>query len=268
MAKKFSTKNEFVAKAKAIHGDKYNYSDFVYVSSETKGLIKCNICGNVFLQEPHSHLKGCGCKKCASKRISFLNKSKDLICGVGINDSNEIVKYNNQISKSYSIWRGMLQRCYESNKDKNESYQDCSVCEEWKRYSVFKKWFDNPLNGYKDGYQLDKDILCVGNRVYSPDTCCFVPQDINKLFKKKKKNANNKQTGIWRTYNGKYSANLSHNGKHRHIGTFNTIEEAFAAYKREKEAYIKEVAQKYYDEGKITKRVYDALMKYEVEITD
>lgn len=36
----------------------------------------------------------------------------------------------------------------------------------------------------------------------------------------------------------------------------------------EKEKYIKDVAQEYYDKGDITKRVYDALMKYEVEITD
>ena len=47
-----------------------------------------------------------------------------------------------------------------------------------------------------------------------------------------------------------------------------TEEQSFAAYKAAKEAYIKQVAQEYYDKAEITKRVYDALMRYEVEITD
>lgn len=72
---------------------------------------------------------------------------------------------------------------------------------------------------------------------------------------------------FFRNYKG-YGAKVTLYGTKKHLGTYKTIEEAFAAYKREKEAYIKEVAQKYYDEDKITKRVYDALMNYKVEITD
>ena len=52
------------------------------------------------------------------------------------------------------------------------------------------------------------------------------------------------------------------------IGRFNTPLEAFNAYKIAKENYIKELAEKYFQEGKITEKVYNALMKYEVEITD
>ena len=48
-----------------------------------------------------------------------------------------------------------------------------------------KEWFDNPVNGYKEGYSLDKDILVKGNKIYSPETCCFVPQDVNILFTKR-----------------------------------------------------------------------------------
>jgi hypothetical protein len=57
-------------------------------------------------------------------------------------------------------------------------------------------------------------------------------------------------------------------GKLQRLGTYLTKDDAFYVYKKAKEEYIKEVAQKYFDDGKITKRVYDALMKYEVEITD
>ena len=51
-----------------------------------------------------------------------------------------------------------------------------------------------------------------------------------------------------------------------YLGTFNTPEEAFCAYKEVKEAYIKDVADKWKD--RIDPRVYDALMNYQVEITD
>ena len=57
-------------------------------------------------------------------------------------------------------------------------------------------------------------------------------------------------------------------GKKVRVGLFPTIESAFNAYKESKESYIKKIAQEYYDRGEITERVYDALMRYEVEITD
>jgi len=63
-----------------------------------------------------------------------------------------------------------------------------------------------------------------------------------------------------------YEANIKINGIKKCIGRFNTIEEAFYAYKKAKENYIKETANKYKDVIDI--RVYNALMNYEVEITD
>jgi hypothetical protein len=56
--------------------------------------------------------------------------------------------------------------------------------------------------------------------------------------------------------------------RNKYLGYYATPLEAFNAYKTAKEEYIKELAEKYFQEGKITERVYNALMKYEVEITD
>lgn len=67
---------------------------------------------------------------------------------------------------------------------------------------------------------------------------------------------------------GKYRARLRMYGKDVTLGRYDSIEEAFNVYKIHKESYIKEVATKYYNHGKITKRVYDALIKYEVSIED
>jgi hypothetical protein len=65
-----------------------------------------------------------------------------------------------------------------------------------------------------------------------------------------------------------YVVLLSRYGKQEYLCTFKTPEEAFNAYKVAKEAYIKEVATKYYNDGKIARNVYEALMNYKVEITD
>ena len=52
----------------------------------------------------------------------------------------------------------------------------------------------------------------------------------------------------------------------KHVGYFNTEIEAFEAYKQAKENHLKEVAEKW--KGKIDDRAYNALMEYQVEITD
>jgi hypothetical protein len=65
-----------------------------------------------------------------------------------------------------------------------------------------------------------------------------------------------------------YMAYLNKNGSRINLGTFYSVEDAFKAYKQGKEAYIKEMATQYFNDGKITEKVYNALMNYRVEITD
>ena len=57
------TKEEFIAKAKLVHGDKYDYSKVEYVGALTKVCIICPKHGE-FWQEANSHLRGQGCPKC------------------------------------------------------------------------------------------------------------------------------------------------------------------------------------------------------------
>lgn len=168
-------------------------------------------------------------------------------------------------TKAYKIFGAMFRRCNSPIGSKhNPAYHDCFVCDEWHYFSNFLSWFKD---NYIKGYALDKDILVKGNKMYSPETCCFVPIEINSLLTNRRNHRGN-ALGTFKTKNGTFQAHCSMRGKIVHLGTFKTEKDAFAAYKQAKESHIKEVAQKYYDDGKITKRVYDALMKYEVEITD
>lgn len=191
---------------------------------------------------------------------------KKILFNIGLNDYEYPIQSNGVMLSSYAKWKSMLQRCYsEKYVDRRKCYVGCSVCEEWLRFSNFKRWFDK---NYIEGYYLDKDILVKGNKVYSPNSCCFVPHEINELIEIRKNKKNKFYKCVEKTVNGNFRARIKRYGRREYLGTFATPEEAFYAYKEAKEAYIKEVATKYYNDGKIARNVYNALINYKVEITD
>ena len=194
------------------------------------------------------------------------------VCGIGYlgGDTSCI---NGEKTKPYSIWKSMITRCY-SNKDyigkRNDCYKDVKVCEEWHNYSNFKKWYDE--NYYEiDGevMALDKDIIIKRNKIYSPETCVFVPKFINIAMAKGGHGKKNRSMPIGVSFDkrrGKYFSRLRMFGELVHLGTFDSPIKAFDVYKSAKEKYIKRVADEYKD--KIPERLYKALYNYKVEITD
>ena len=102
------------------------------------------------------------------------------VYGVGFIGVGE---YNSSSGKSgihntiYKTWSSMLKRCYSG---KYKTYYDCSVCDEWKNFQNFARWYEDnyPSDGMK--YDLDKDIKIDGNKIYSPDTCIFASPFDNK----------------------------------------------------------------------------------------
>ena len=94
-----------------------------------------------------------------------------------------------------------------------------------------------------------------------------MPREINNLIEKSNSIRGELPIGVAKYKNG-FRSSLTINNVSKHIGVFNTKEDAFNAYKNAKESHIKDVATRYYGEGKIERRVYDALMNYKVEITD
>lgn len=194
-----------------------------------------------------------------------MNTKRKIVYGVAHNDYAGRIKENGKHIRSYRSWISMLSRCYgEKELNNRPSYKGCSVCDEWLLFSNFKKWFDDPTNGYQNGYCLDKDILVKGNKVYSPNTCCFVPNEINTLLLES--NKSRKPNGIKGVYKTKFNTFIAGysdgKGKRVHLGSFKTLEEAKLAYSTFKEKRVKSIAQEYFDKGKITLKVYKALMNY------
>ncbi len=207
------------------------------------------------------------------KRHHVGNPYDKSVCGVGyLGEGTYKAVINRKRTLFYMMWGSMLLRCYDRTSQKNySSYKDCSVCEEWKNYQNFAKWCEEnfyQLENFK--MQLDKDILMKNNKMYSPETCIFVPQFINSLFTKTDINRGKYPIGVYEIKNVKilkYGAQCN-NGKKKQIrlGAFSTPEEAFYAYKEYKENLIKQIADQY--KNQIPQKLYDALYRYEVEITD
>jgi len=197
-----------------------------------------------------------------------MSRKRSLIFGVGINDWVGNIELDGKKIREYKLWKSMLQRCFDEKcKQKYPTYEGVTCSKEWLSMT---KFIDDvsQMRGYGlSGWQLDKDILQKGNKLYSKDNCCFVPLEVNILLTKRDKARGEWPVGVcFHKASGKFMAGLRINGKTKFLGYFNTPEEAFQAYKAAKESHIKAVAEKW--QHLIDERVFQALMTYEVNIDD
>ena len=195
------------------------------------------------------------------------------VYGIGVVGTKYPSRVNGVNTKECALWYSMLERCYSDGfKNKRPTYEGCGVSDKFKSYEYFYEWcneqigFDNDGNG--NPFQLDKDLLVKGNKVYSESTCVFIPREINQLLIKRTASRGEHLIGVyWSKTANAFVARVSRNkGCSEHLGLFNTEIEAFNAYKTAKETFVKEQANKW--KGKIDDRAYEALMNYTVEITD
>ena len=209
-------------------------------------------------------------KLCQNKEIktgAVKDKLLPTVLGVGIVGDKYNCKINGKHVKEYQLWTDMLKRCYgEKRHLRHPTYKDCEVSENFKSYEYFYEWCNKQVGFGVDGFELDKDLLIKGNKVYSEYTCVFLPHEINSLIITSKSRRGKYLIGvIWHKTSNKFCAVLTVN-KQKHLGLFDSELEAFKAYKHAKEVFVKEQANKWKD--KIDLRAYDALMSYQVEIID
>ncbi len=195
------------------------------------------------------------------------------VYGVGILGNKYPSAINGRDTKEYKLWKNMLKRCYSNTyKKKKPTYEDCEASENFKYYEYFYEWCNKQIGFGNDGngnpFQLDKDLLIKGNKVYSEDSCVFLPSEINSLLVKRKASRGKYLIGVyWDKTHKAFIAQVSKNkGKREYLGCFKTELEAFNAYKQAKESFIKEQANKW--KSQIDDRAYNALMNYTVEIAD
>ena len=191
------------------------------------------------------------------------------VYGVGITGAKYPISEGGRNTKEYDLWNGMLRRCYsDALKKKYPTYIDCEVSDNFKSYEYFYEWCHKQIGFSNKDWHLDKDLLVKGNKVYSENTCVFIPQEINLMLIKCDASRGEHLIGVcWHKKDNAFVAMVSKTkGKREYLGFFKTEIEAFNSYKQAKESFVKEQANKWKDEIDI--RAYNALMKYTVEITD
>lgn len=151
----------------------------------------------------------------------------------------------------YGFWSRMIERCYsEKSLNRHPSYKGTIVCDDWKYFSVFEQW---AKNNYVEGYVLDKDLINGSSRIYSPQTCAFVPQELNKSIVDRKSETiyplgvwyKNKSKGMVNERKKPFIAEIVKYGKGVKIGSFETPEEAHRAWQLAKIEYLNELIIKY-----------------------
>ena len=191
------------------------------------------------------------------------------VYGVGVIGDKYPSKVNGVLTKEYKLWTSMLVRCYSDNsKKRRPTYEGCGVSDNFKSYEYFYEWCNKQVGFGVEGFELDKDLLIKGNKVYSEDSCVFIPTEINSLLVKRENMRGKYLIGVcWSKTANAFVSRVSRNkGMQEHLGVFNTELEAFNAYKVAKESFVKEQAEKY--KSQIDDRAYNALMNYTVNIDD
>jgi len=189
-----------------------------------------------------------------------------LVVNAGLNSGKYPTGQNSKLLREYEIWRGFLRRCYCPKVQKKQpTYVGCTVSENFKSYAYFYEWCQGQIGFNQESYHLDKDLLAPQIKIYSEDTCVFLPQELNKLLNCKRKSRGNFPLGV-DLRKGRYRSRLNLFSESMYLGSFKTPEEAFLTYKHAKETYIKLQAEKW--KAFIDPRAYTALMAYEVSPTD
>jgi len=176
-----------------------------------------------------------------------MQKKTRLVFGIGINDANYVVKprINGKMVTCpfYETWKSMLKRCYSAKyQAKNPTYIGCEVVPEWLSFMTFRSWM---VERDWQGRELDKDILVPGNKVYSPSTCVFVSDGLNKFTTDSGAARGEWPIGVyWHRQNGKFMAHCRNpfSGKQEYLGYFTCPDAAHEAWRSRKHALALQIA--------------------------
>lgn len=209
------------------------------------------------------------------------------VCGVGyigdgrfLTNSYKVLLQGKEYvdPRIYAYWQRMISRCYnekEQMKPSCRAYIGCTVDPVWHNFQNFAEWaYTKEQAWYVEGgviWELDKDCLVPGNRVYGPDVCTFLPPDINIVLadsprpKGLPRGVNYIKPGTAGAKQG-YIARCHIFGERKYLGYYEDEMTAFYKYKSYKESHIKDLAEKFKD--KLELQAYSALLSCEIKPYD
>ena len=193
------------------------------------------------------------------------NPFKVSVCGIGyFGHGPHKSRINGKKTRAYITWSSMLRRCYsEKSLEIKPTYESCSVVKQWHNFQNFASWYYKQKNSDKIGFELDKDLMVLGNDEYGPSVCSFIPHKINSILNDCRAARGQYPLGVHK-FKGSYVALIS-NGtrKQKHLGYYRTADEAYEVYRDAKEKYVREEAEKYKEV--LHPKVYKNLMAYSLK---
>lgn len=180
---------------------------------------------------------------------------------------------NSKSTNEYRSWINMLSRCYDPNYIGTKAGQMCysgvQVEDSWLNFQVFAEWYCKELvvvelKSPETKFVLDKDLLSPNVKIYSPETCCLIPEQLNiVLVDKLSLNKTRKLSTIRKCKNGTYSIGVSLNKKFTTFSGYKTEKECFDLYLSIKEKELNNLIEKY--KFLLNEKVYLALIEYSSE---
>ena len=158
---------------------------------------------------------------------SVKNNFKPILYGVAYKGEGTAPRSN---ALQYTTWRNMITRCFsEEYKLKNPTYKNVTVCEDWLDFGKFQIWHNETFLG--EGFEIDKDLLQqdVENKIYSPETCIWLPKKVNSFLTNMQRSNTSGYVGVRKHYR-KWTSSISIDGVRHHLGYYDTLEEASKSY--------------------------------------
>lgn len=191
----------------------------------------------------------------------IINLNRITTCGRGfIGDGQHTPTILGVKTLAYVKWQSMFNRVYGIRRKANACYDDCSVDTRWNNFQTFAEWFTTKSQSFNTSYTgeicLDKDLLCIGSKEYSPDTCCLLPVEINVASKV--------STGFYYDNDRqKFCVDLTTlNGvrKNERLGRFSNEDIALNVYSEAKDKYMVYLADKFKEY--LSDDAYEALLDF------
>lgn len=151
------TTEEFIQRARKVHGDKYDYSKVEYKGQETHISIVCKKHG-VFVQTPHSHLRGQNCPKCAAENKAhttewFIKQAKNIH-----GDRYDYSKVNYVTGRTKVEIICKKHGIFKQNPETHLSGSICPICSNETRMQTLEYYIRLSKEKHGDKYDFSKSV--------------------------------------------------------------------------------------------------------------
>lgn len=186
MAKRLS-QNDFIEKLHEVHGNKFDYSETIYVNARTKVTVSCKVHGH-FQILPDNHLRGQGCVKCAQSNHKLTRISNDRLSNLKKIHNDKYVYENLNIIDGQIKILCNIHGIFEQSIYNHERGHGCNLCNIDNRKVVKYRTcrccaLEKELSNYKPKFKTCNDCI-EQNPIIDTKICnrCNIEKSITEFY--------------------------------------------------------------------------------------